>query len=111
MRRGPSPALRERVASVARRVRVLPRSKFSPGIVRAARWLSLPSCGRGLCDREICSSSPALHCGGASGARAEYCALDARFRGHDDNAGLRTLISETECYLIAVAVPAMVVPG
>jgi hypothetical protein len=41
MSRSPSPALRERVASAARRVRVLPRPKSSPNAVAAARWLSL----------------------------------------------------------------------
>jgi len=37
MSRSPSPALRERVASAARRV----KPKSSPNVVRAARWLSL----------------------------------------------------------------------
>ena len=90
-------ALRERVASVARRVTVLPRSKFSLGIVRAARWWSLPSCGR-LCDGKICSSSPALNCGRASGEPGQSTTpWRPAFAGMTIMPGLRTRISETGC--------------
>jgi hypothetical protein len=55
---------------------------------------------------------PHWHCGRASGEPGQSTTpWKPAFAGMTIMPGLRTLISQTGCYLIAVALPAMVVPA